>query len=297
MLMKIDSHQHYWHYQPQAFPWIDEHMQVLRQDLLPAHSRPAMAACGMDAAVAVQARSAPDETDFLLGLAAHDPRIVGVVGWVDLAAPGLAAQLDKWVGQRALRGFRHILQDESDLTTLIGDPAFNRGVALLQERHLVYDVLVFDYQLPAVVDFCAQHDGHWLVLDHVGKPAVRDWSTAAEVSRRWMACIQKLATMPHMMCKLSGLVTETGWRHAVGVQPADASVIHACFDRALAAFGPHRVMFGSDWPVCRLAAAYESVHALAQAWATSRLTRPEQEAFWGGNAARCYGLPVRTAAP
>jgi L-fuconolactonase len=115
MPMKIDSHQHYWHYQPQAFPWIAEHMQVLRQDLLPAHSRPAMAACGVDAAVAVQARSAPDETDFLLGLAAHDPQIVGVVGWVDLAAPGLAAQLDLWAGQRALRGFRHLLQDEPDL--------------------------------------------------------------------------------------------------------------------------------------------------------------------------------------
>jgi L-fuconolactonase len=297
MPMKIDSHQHYWHFQPQAFPWIDEHMQVLRQDLLPAHSRPAMAACGVDTAVAVQARSAPDETDFLLGLAAHDSRIVGVVGWVDLAAPGLAAQLDQWAGQRALRGFRHILQDEPDLTTLIGDPAFNRGVALLQERHLVYDVLVFDHQLPAVVDFCARHDGHWLVLDHAGKPAVRDWSTTAEVSRRWAARIQELASMPHVMCKLSGLVTETDWRHAAGVQPADESVIHACFDRALAAFGPHRVMFGSDWPVCRLAAAYESVHALAQAWATSRLTQPEQETFWSGNAARCYGLPVPTAAP
>ncbi|MEO8121253.1 MAG: amidohydrolase family protein, partial [Rhodoferax sp.] len=116
--MKIDTHQHYWHYHPPAFPWISEDMPALRQDRMPSDCLPAMQACGVDAVMAVQARGEQAETDFLLGLAAQDPRIVGVVGWADLAAPALEAQLDQWAGQTALRGLRHILQDEPDITTL-----------------------------------------------------------------------------------------------------------------------------------------------------------------------------------
>jgi L-fuconolactonase len=293
-IMKIDTHQHYWHFQPQAFPWISQDMEALTRDFMPGDCATAMQACGVDAVVAVQARSVHYETDFLLGLAAQDPRIVGVVGWVDLMRPELEAQLAQWAGQSALRGFRHILQDEADITKLVGSAAFNAGVSLLQKRQLVYEVLVFDHQLPLVVDFCAQHDAHWLVLDHVGKPAVRDWVRNAEVSRRWAACIRELAAMPHVMCKLSGLVTETDWQHATGVQPGDLRVIQACFDQALQAFGPQRLMFGSDWPVCQLAASYESVHETMQEWAKSRLTVAEQHAFWAGNAQRCYGLPTQT---
>lgn len=295
MFMKIDTHQHCWHYQTQDFPWINEHMPVLRQNRMPADCMPAMQACGIDAVMAVQARSTPDETDFLLGLAARDPRIVGVVGWVDLMGSGLQAQLDQWAAQSALRGFRHILQDEANLATLIGHTAFKRGVSLLQKHRLVYDVLVYDHQLPTVVGFCKQHDAHWLVLDHVGKPAVRDWFKDAEVPRRWALGLRELAAMPHVMCKLSGLVTEADWQQAAGVRSMDTRVIHACFDQALEAFGPQRLMFGSDWPVCELAAPYGSVHEIAQAWATSRLTAQEQRAFWGGNAVQCYGLTVQAA--
>ena len=290
LMMKIDTHQHYWHYEPKAFPWISTSMPALRQDRLPADNLGAMQACAVDAVVAVQARSEPAETDFLLGLAAQDPRIVGVVGWADLASPALQAQLDRWAGQSALCGFRHILQDEPDITTLIGSQAFNKGVALLQKKQLVYDVLVFDHQLPAVIDFCARHDAHWLVLDHLGKPAVRDWLSNPDVSRQWTARVREVAAMPHVLCKLSGLVTEASWQAPAGLQPADTQAIHTCFDTALEAFGPDRLMFGSDWPVCQLAAPYETVHAMAQTWADSRLTAQEQQAFWAGNAMRCYNL-------
>ena len=289
--MKIDTHQHFWHYRPQDLPWIGEHMPALRQDRLPADNQQAMQACGVDAVIAVQAGSRPEETDFLLQLAAQDARIVGVVGWADLLAPGLAQQLDKWSAYAALLGLRHILQDEPAIATLVGDAAFNRGVSLLQQRQLVYDVLVFGHQLPAVLDFCAQHDAHWLVLDHVGKPAVRDWADA-EVRQRWAESIQELAVMPHVVCKLSGLVTETDWPRYRSLQTNDIDAINACFDQALDAFGPQRLMFGSDWPVCELAAPYAAVHHLAQTWAATRLSQTEQEAFWGGNAVRCYGLPV-----
>lgn len=265
-------------------------MLLLRQDRMPADSLPEMRACGVGGIVAVQARGSLAETDFLLQLAAQEPRILGVVGWADLSAEGLGKQLEQWVGQTALKGFRHILQDEPNMATLIESAAFNRGVSLLQKERFVYDVLLFGHQLPAAVDFCRRHDAHWLVLDHVGKPAVRDWGGNAQVEEDWSAAIRELAVMPHVMCKLSGLVTETDWQKNGGTTPGDERVIHTCFDLALEVFGPERLMFGSDWPVCELATVYSSVHSIAQTWATTRLSESEQAAFWGGNAVRTYSL-------
>jgi L-fuconolactonase len=290
--MKIDTHQHYWHYDPPEFPWIGGHMPALQRDCLPQDCAAPMLACGLDAVVAVQARSCTAETDFLLALAAEHPHIVGVVGWVDLLDVGLADQLAQWEHQSALRGVRHLLQDEPDCSGLLKNATFNRGVEALQKRQLVYDVLVFDHQLPLVTEFCARHAAHALVLDHVGKPAVRDWQGNMEVSQRWIAGINALSRLPHVMCKLSGLVTETDWRANTQMQAADITIIFECFDRALDSFGPQRLMFGSDWPVCQLAASLEAVHGLAQRWAQSRLSAQEQEAFWSGNAIDCYGLKV-----
>ena len=295
--MKIDTHQHFWHYQPEEFPWISDSMLLLKQDRLLPDCLRDMQSCGVDAVVAVQARGSLQETDFLLQLARQEPRILGVVGWVDLTSEGLDKQLDQWANQPALRGFRHILQDEPDIKTLIDSPAFNLGVASLQKRQLVYDVLVFDHQLPDAIDFCRRHDAHWLVLDHVGKPAVRDWNRDVQAGQNWSACIRELAAIPHVMCKLSGLVTEANWQNKAGLKPADERVIHACFDLALDAFGPDRLMFGSDWPVCELAANYSSVHSIAQTWAAARLSESGQHAFWAGNAVRCYGLHLPASQP
>ena len=289
--MKIDTHQHFWHFEPADFPWISAQMPLLRQSFLPADSRPSMGRCGVDGVIAVQARSLAQETDFLLALAAQDPRILGLVGWVDLAGPGLAQQLEKWSNQPALRGFRHLLQDEPDLPQRVACPAFNAGVSLLQQRKLVYDVLVLGHQLPSVIEFCARHDQHVLVLDHMGKPAVRDGlNTVAHA--HWLRGLRELAAMPHVVCKLSGLVTEALASPGAPLGAAHISTMHTCFDLALAAFGPERLMFGSDWPVCQLAAPYDLVFEIAQTWAQSRLDAPAQAAFWGGNAMRCYGLTL-----
>jgi L-fuconolactonase len=130
----------------------------------------------------------------------------------------------------------------------------------------------------------------------MGKPAVRDWGTKPQAPRRWLASMRELATMPHVMCKLSGAVTETAWQNQARVSPQDVRLIHSCFDHALELFGPQRLMFGSDWPVCQLASSFEAVTSLAQTWAKSRLTQREQEAFWSGNAIRAYGLSVRELA-
>lgn len=290
--MKIDTHQHFWQFEPSDFPWISEDMPILRRHQRPADSRPDMDRCGLLALIAVQARCCPEETDFLLDLAAHHPHILGVVGWTDLTSPTLEADLTRWHGQDKLKGFRHLLQDEPDLAALLSNPAFNQGVACLQRRQLVYDVLVFSHQLPTVIDFCARHDRHALVLDHVGKPAIRDWLSAPESRQQWTHQLQQLARLPHVSCKLSGLVTETDWQHQDAPGAADIQHITQCFDLALEAFGPARLLFGSDWPVCQLGADYPGVHAIAQDWAASRLDSQQQQAFWGGNAVRIYGLTI-----
>ena len=290
--MKIDTHQHFWHFEPQDFPWISEDMPVLRRHQRPVDSRPGMDNCGVLGLIAVQARCDPQETDFLLELAAHHPHILGVVGWTDLTSATLEADLARWQGQEKLKGFRCLLQDEPDLAAIIDTPAFNAGVACLQRRQLVFEVLVFAQQLPIVTDFCARHDQHALVLDHVGKPRIRDWLTDPASSRQWRHDLQQLARLPHVSCKLSGLVTETDWQHQDDPSAADLLHIEQCFDVALEAFGPERLMFGSDWPVCQLGADYQGVHAVAQRWAVSRLDSQQQKAFWGGNAVRIYGLTI-----
>lgn len=288
--MKIDTHQHYWRYAEQDFPWINAGMPALQQDCLPDAIWPTLQADGVDAVIAVQARSCANETDYLLSLAQANPQIIGVVGWTDLCAPNIAETLSDYTNQALLKGFRHILQDESDLSALLGNTDFNRGVIALQQRSLVYEVLVFDRQLSSVIDFCAKHSQHWLVLDHAGKPCIRDWLNKTQVSSTWLANMRSLAAMSHMLCKLSGLVTETDWSNNKGLNPQEIKIILECFDRALELFGPDRILYGSDWPVCQLASSYDVVHGLAQHWADTRLSAQEQKAFWSGNAMRCYAL-------
>ena len=287
--MKIDTHQHFWRYNAPEFPWISEAMPALRRDCLPPDNRAALQAAGVDAVVAVQARTRPDETDFLLQQAERHPEVLGVVGWADLAAADLEARLQAWCAHPAFKGLRHILQDEADAMAWVEAPAHRQGLQTLQRHQRVYDVLVFEHQMPAAVALCARHDAHWLVLDHVGKPALRDWRDDT-ASPAWRQGLRELAAMPHVMCKLSGLVTETDWPHRPDLSRQDTLHIHTCFDLALEAFGPQRLMFGSDWPVCQLAAPYGLVHELAGQWASSRLSAAEQGAFWSGNAMRCYGL-------
>ena len=289
--MKIDTHQHYWRYQPQDFGWISDSMPVLQHDFAPADCLEPMRAAGITASIAVQARSMEQETDFLLQRASDNPSVLGVVGWTDLRSAQLQERLEHWTQNPALRGFRHIVQDEPDVPGLLNDAAFQRGVAHLQRKGLSYDVLLFGHQLPDAQAFCARHDQHWLVLDHVGKPALRDWKQP-DIAARWRKDLRALARLPHLMCKLSGLVTETAWSTAKAVSAGDHAAILQCYDEALEAFGPQRLMFGSDWPVCQLAAPYGAVADTALQWASSRLSASEHDAFWSANAARAYGLTL-----
>lgn len=278
--MRIDAHQHFWRYDAAAYPWMDAGMGVLKRDWLPADLRPLLDAQDIDACIAVQARADEAETDFLLGLAGEHDWIAVVIGWVELRAEDLDRRLARWAGASKLAGFRHLLQDDPDVAATLADPAFNRGVATLQTRGQVYEVLVRGAgQLAQAPAFCARHDRHWLVLDHLGKPAIGSDDDVA-----WRKALAGLAELSHVACKLSGLVTE-----AI-VDRIDAEAIRRYLDTALELFGPQRLLFGSDWPVCLLRADYAEVAAIVAGWSQA-LSADERAALWGGNAARCYGLP------
>lgn len=284
MTPRIDAHQHFWRYRPQAFPWISDAMPTLRRDLLPDDLLPRLAAQRLDGCIAVQARQSLEETLFLLALAEAHPQVRGVVGWLPLASPQLTDLLEPLQARRALRGFRHLVQDEADPAAWLCQPALTEGMRLIQSRGYLYELLVTHRHLAAAAAFAARHDRHWLVLDHLGKPDI------ARGAAHWARQIAPLAALPHVACKLSGLVTE-----APGGQWTPEQ-LRPFFDAALEAFGPQRLLFGSDWPVCLLAAEYDAVAGLCEQ-ALAGLSEPERAAIWGGNACRLYALQEPDYAP
>jgi L-fuconolactonase len=280
---RIDSHQHFWRYRPAEFPWIDAGMKVLQRDFLPPELEDLRRRAGIDASIAVQARARPEETDFLLALARDNQAIAGVVGWADFTAPDFSARLEAWAQDAAFCGLRPMLQDMPDPAAMMADAAFNANVARLQRRRKSFDLLLKSHQLPGAAGFCARHDAHWIILDHGAKPAIAagEWET-------WHDEMARLAALPHVVCKLSGLVTEADWRNWRGQN------LQRYARAIIALFGPARVLFGSDWPVCTLAADYQDVVSLA-ADATAGCSAQERAAMFGGNAARIYTLRLADA--
>jgi len=278
---RLDAHQHFWHYDAAEYGWIDERMGVLQRDFLPKDLRPELDRAGVDGTIAVQARCTEEETRFLLELACEAPWIAGVVGWVDLTAPDVERRLDAVAGEPKLVGLRHIVQDEPDDRFLLRED-FGRGVGLLSARGLVYDVLIHPRHLRVAAEFVGRFPEQTFVLDHLAKPPIADGAAAA--SGAWADDLRALAEHPRVACKLSGLVTEARWN--------DWSLddLAPYLDVALEAFGAERVMMGSDWPVCLLAApGYGPVVGAVESWA-ERLTSAEREALLGTNAARWYGI-------
>lgn len=277
--MRVDAHQHFWRYAPRDYPWMGDGMDVLRRDWLPQDLAPLLATAGLDACIAVQARADEAENTFLLDLAQRHDVIAAVVGWVDLFAANAEERLAHWRAHPRFAGVRHLLQDDPDVAATLADPRFARGVEAVQRQGLVYEILVRGpAQLAEVPTFCACHDHHWLVLDHLGKPAI-----GGESEADWRRHLRAVAAHPHVLCKASGLVTEV-----VGAS-LDADALRRHLDAALEAFGADRLMFGSDWPVCLLRADHAAVTALVDDWA-SRLSESEQAQLWGGTALRCYDV-------
>jgi L-fuconolactonase len=275
--MRIDSHQHFWRYSAAEYPWIGRGMERLAQDYLPADLATVAAAAGVGRTVAVQARQSLEETRWLLSLADEHPLVAGVVGWFDLRSDGVSAELARFADDPRLVGVRHVVQDEPDPRFLLGE-RFVRGLRALEPVGLTYDLLVYPQQLPAAVELAGLLPEQPFVLDHIAKPAIK----AGEIDG-WRRDIRALASRPNVCCKVSGLVTEAAWRQW---QRADFAPY---LETVLEAFGPERLMFGSDWPVCLLSAEYHEVVGIVEDL-FARLSPGERASVWGGAAARFYGL-------
>jgi L-fuconolactonase len=278
--MRIDAHQHFWRYDAAEYEWIDDSMVALRRDFLPHDLRTEMRGAGFDASVAVQARQSLEETRWLLALADEHPFIAGVVGWVDLQSDAVDAQI-RSVRHPKLVGIRHVVQAEPD--GFLARPAFRRGIALLEGHGLAYDILVYARQLRDAIHFAAAFPDQRFVLDHLGKPDVRGGAFDA-----WRRDLDRLAQLPHVWAKLSGLVTEADWRRWTRAD------LHRYVDAAFDAFGADRLMIGSDWPVCTVAGTYKQVMNVVTS-ALERRSDAERDAVLGGTAARFWNLQRASA--
>jgi L-fuconolactonase len=278
--MIVDSHQHFWRYDPREYDWIDDELAAIRRDFLPADLAGEMEAAGVDAVVSVQARQTLGETDWLLGLAAENDFIAGVVGWVPLTSPTVAETLARLAGNPRLCGVRHVLQGEAD-PDFAARRDFNEGIAALRGLALAYDILIYEHQLPMAMTLVDRHPDQVFVVDHVAKPRIREG-----ILPPWRERIRELGRRPNVFCKLSGMVTEANpraWTSA-SLEPYAQAV--------LGAFGPSRVMFGSDWPVCLAGCGYAQWLGTVRALC-GELSARERESVLGGTARLAYGLDKR----
>jgi len=273
--MIVDAHQHFWRYDPRAYAWIDDRMDALKRDFLPLDLVPHLEQAGVDATIAVQTRHTVEETEWLLELAGAHPFIAGVVGWVDLQADDVEATIARMSAHSALAGIRHIVQSEADDGFLLGS-AFGRGIAALGPAGLAYDILIYPRHLAVAADFVARYPSQTFVLDHLAKPEIRRGAMD-----EWANDLRRLAAAPNVWCKLSGLVTEADWGAWTPAQ------IEPYLDVAFGCFGAARLIAGSDWPVCTLAADYSRTMAVVRDY-VGRFTAAELDAVLGGNARTVY---------
>lgn len=276
--MTIDAHHHLWKYGAAEYGWITRDMTVIRRDFLPADLEPLMHHFGIEATVAVQARQTLDETAWLLELAEKHPLIRGVVGWVPLAeGAGVKRSLERFAAHKRLRGVRHVVQDEADPQYILRKD-FNEGVSALREFGLRYDILIFERHLPAAIQFVDLHPNQTFILDHIAKPRIKD-----KIISPWDRNMRDLAKRQNVYCKLSGMITEADPRHWT------AEHLQPYIDVVLGAFGPRRIMYGSDWPVMLLAGDYERWYRTVRL-AIAKLSQAEQDRIMGGTAAEAYGI-------
>lgn len=274
--MRIDAHHHFWHYTPTEYDWIDDGMAAICRDFLPADLAPEIAAAGIDRVISVQARESVAETEALLEWAAAHAWIAGVVGWFPLIDPGLGDLLERFAATPALKGVRHVLQAEP--AEYMDRKDFNAGIAQLRATNLTYDILIVHHQLPAAIRLVDRHPNQVFVLDHIAKPPIR----AGEL-QPWARNLAELARRPNIFCKLSGIVTEADYSTWTYEQ------ILPYMEIALEAFTPARLMFGSDWPVCRVATTYVDWVRTIDRFAET-LSAAERQALFHDTAARAYRL-------
>jgi L-fuconolactonase len=276
--LTIDAHQHFWKYDPIQHAWINHDMRVIQRDFMPGDLQPVLQAAGVDGTVVVQVDQTDDENEFLLEQASKHDLIKGIVGWVDLQSPAVEERLAFYRKYPKMKGFRHILQGEKDRALML-KPAFKRGIASLRKFGYTYDILIFPDQLGYTLDLTSSFPDQLFIIDHVAKPYIKDKRLTGE----WRAAIRAVAARENVYCKISGMVTEADWK---GWRPGD---LYPYIDTVVEAFGTQRILYGSDWPVCLVAASYEKWYGLMTDY-FSKFSRDEQAAFFGGNAMKFYNL-------
>jgi L-fuconolactonase len=279
---RIDAHHHLWRYSRTEYAWIDQDMAALRRDFLPSDLKAAMATVGIDGAIAVQARQSLDETRWLLDMADATDAIRGVVGWAPIAGEDFPGCMEEFDGRAKLKGLRHVIQDERDPHYILRED-FNSGIRTMVDSGLVYEVLIFERHLEDAIHFVDEHPRQPFVLDHIAKPLI-----AAGRLEPWAARMIELGRRPNVCCKLSGMVTEADW-HADPVRASSLETLRPYLDVVVEAFGPLRLMAGSDWPVCLLAIGYAQWFDLLRTYFAD-FSEPERAAIFGGTASQVYGL-------
>jgi L-fuconolactonase len=275
--MRLDSHQHFWKYNATDYIWMGDKMDVLRRDHLPVELESELNTIGFDGTIAVQARQMVAETEWLLELADRHDFIRGVVGWVDFESDDLEQQLQQYGAHPKLKGVRELIHDMPDVDYATSE-VHVRAITKLAGHDLSYDLLLKPPHIRPAIQLVRRFPEQRFVVDHIAKPDI-----AASVRSPWQTDLEELAWQDNVYCKLSGMVTEARWHDWTPKQ------FHPYLDVALAAFGPQRLMIGSDWPVCTLCGRYEEVMGIVIEY-VERLSADESEAILGATCARFYGV-------
>ena len=276
-MQRIDAHQHFWQFDPVRDSWINEEMAVIQQDFLPADLKPLLQQNNIDGTVVVQSDQSEKENAFQLEHAATAAFIKGIVGWVDLQAAAVEDRLAYYNAYKIMKGFRHVLQGEADRALML-KPAFMHGISKLQRFGFTYDILIFPDQLQYVPELVQAFPNQKFVIDHIAKPTIKEQKIPD-----WKKDIQALAGYENLYCKISGMVTEANWKDW------EQKDFTPYLDTVVETFGTNRIMFGSDWPVCLVAASYQQMLAIVTNYFSS-FTANEQTKFFGLNAIEFYNL-------
>jgi L-fuconolactonase len=276
-MKRIDSHQHFWQYNPAEHVWMTDSMLVLKKDFMPTELTPLLKQIGFEGCIAVQARQSIEETNWLLKLAAENEFIKGVVGWVDLRSPEIHKQLSEYSNEKKLVGVRHVVHDEPDDNFML-QPAFLNGIAALKEFNLTYDLLLFPKHLPVALKLVEKFPEQSFVVDHIAKPFI----SKKEFSP-WKEYLKELAKHPNVYCKLSGMVTEANWNDW------KEDDFKPYLDIVTESFGTNRIMIGSDWPVCTLSGNYAATMSIVINY-SNQFSKEISDAFLGGNCINFYKI-------
>lgn len=274
---RIDSHQHFWNYDPSRQTWMTEEMEILKKDFGPEQLSILLKACQLHGSIAVQASQTETENQFLLDLAERYSNIKGIIGWVDLQSENIFERLSYYKTKEKIKGFRHVIHDEADVGFMLR-PAFLKGIKALQTFGYTYDILIYYFHLPNTLKLIRSFPDQLFIIDHIAKPKIGEKEIML-----WKKLFTPVAAYPNVYCKISGMVTETSWHHW---KQEDFTPY---LDTIVELFGTERILYGSDWPVCTLSASYYDTYRIVKDYFNG-FTKDEQDNFFGKNAIRFYHL-------